>query len=342
MHKLLLKSLIVALLLTAVGSAFAQSGPNNQGDRLLRELERTDQTLERVAEYVRQANVPLAELALERAVEFQQSARDAFRDERFLVAWTLTRQARERAKVALNLSRQNEQYEGAVVRRLERAEELLNRLRELYGPTADENARRLYDSIRDNLERAWEFYRARQYKPALKLADQVEQAARKLMLAARLGGADEANFELRREHVREFIANAEELVAGCNSGPATRFMEQSRQLLTMAEDLQAEGRPGQALETLKRSREMAMRAARECRGEDQLRARYERLVDEVERLADETGADDLTLRLLRQTREQLRLAREHFESGNEEAAAAALQAAGLTLQQAKQQMGRTN
>lgn len=331
--------LILAVLLMLALPALAQGPSNDQAVRLERELERTDQALDRIADAVAQANVPLAELAFEQARDFQARAWEAFRDDRLVVAAALTKQARERGKVALSLSRQVEQYEGAVVRRLERASEILDRVADVLAGSDRPVLQNLYDNTRSNLERAWEFYRAKQYKPALKLADQVDQAARKLMQAAGLSQMADASYERRREAVGDFIGNAGDITAGCESIEARQQLERARQMFELADDLNGNGQSGQALETLKRAREAAMQAVRECQGSDQLEKRYQRLLDESERLAEQADGNEPVREMLRKTREQLIIAREHIQNNNPEAAAAALQAARLTMQQARRMLG---
>lgn len=335
---------IVVLALASVlilWSPVLSQGPpmSDQTMRLERELERTDEALDRIADAVAQANVPLAELALEQAREFQRDAWEAFRESRLLVAAALTKQARERGKVALSLSRQVEQYEGAVVRRLERAAEMLDRVAEVLAEGDRPVLRALYETARTNLERAWEFYRARQYKPALKLADQVEQTAAKLMQAAGLERSGDAAHERRREAVVDFLAGAADATAGCESADALRNMEQARRMLELSDDLSGRGQSDQALDALKRSREFALRAVRDCQGADQLQRRYERLLAETDRLTEQAEGNTDAVRMLQQTKEQLRLAREHMENDSPETAAAALQAAYLTLQQARRLLG---
>lgn len=336
---ILVPLLSLALILVLAGPSIAQGPSTDQAVRLERELERTDQALERIADAVAQANVPLAELAYEQAKDLQARAWEAFHDDRLVIAAALTKQARERGKVALSLSRQVEQYEGAVVRRLERASENLDRVAESLAGTDRSVLQNLYESTRSNLERAWEFYRAKQYKPALKLADQVDQAARKLMQAAGLSQMADASYERRREAVRDFIDNAGDITAGCESIEAEQQMARAHQMLQLADDLNGKRQSGQALATLKRSREAAMQAVRECQGSDQLEKRYQRLLDESERLAEQAEGNEAVQEMLRKTREQLDIAREHIQNNSPEAAAAALQAARLTMQQARRMLG---
>lgn len=341
-HIFLSAIMIVAVLLLWSPS-IAQGPPNtDQSDRLERELERTDQTLERIADAVAQANVPLAELALEQARELQAQAWEAFRNNHPILASALTKQARERGRVALSLSRQVEQYEGAVVRRLERASDMLDRVAEKLDRSDRQVLRDLYESARNNLVRAWEFYRSEQYKPALKLADQVEQTARKLMQAAGQGGRDDAVYQRRRDVVSDFVGSAHVITSGCESAEAERQITHARRMLELADNLNEQGQAGQALESLKRAREAAMNAVRECQGADQLERRYQRLLGETERLAEQAGNNRDATRMLQQSREQLRIAREHMNNANPEAAAAALQAAQLTIQQARRILGIIN
>jgi hypothetical protein len=320
----------------------AQGGySQDQIGRLEHELERTRDLLIRAGEAIELTDVPTAVLALERARALLQEAVDAFRNRNFTLSMRYMMQARERAKLALGLARQAEQFEGAVQRRLERSEELLKRLREDIGASDKRQLQSLYRATRDNLDRGWEFYRRQQYKPALKLAQQVESATRRLTVMAGLDGDARANYERRRSHVQDFVDNTAELLVGCDAPPAERFMAQARQTLELAEQLIDANQPGRALEALKQSREAAVKAARECQGEERLERQYQNLLQRAEQLQSEHGSNDSIRPLLEQAREQLRLAREHLGNDRPEAAAAALQGASLALRRANDLVSRT-
>ncbi len=106
------------------------------------------------------------------------------------------------------------------------------------------------------------------------------------------------------------------------------------------------GRPdriGLAMVWLAAARRLAMAARRECAGgSDELLPRYERLVAEAERVAENLPRDnEQGQRLMEQVRQHLKMASEFIESDQSEAATASLKAAQLTLNQLKNLLRRS-
>lgn len=341
MKKMILHVLFGLILIASLpGALIAQGNGGVAISALERELEKTDEFLSRAGEALGQADVPQAAAVLEQARLNQRSAYDNFRGERYILALRLTKAAREQAKTALGLARRVEQYDGAVLRQLERAGELLDRVNEAMAGGAPDNLRPMYESIRENLNRGWEFYRQQDYKPAFKLANQVEAAARKLLGVLQPDGAGNQDFERRREHLHQLFQDAQEQLGECTSETARAFQDQARTSYDLALKLAGDGHRVQAMETLMQARQLMMRATRECQGEQQLETRYERLKNEADRLSDELSgysgdAGEQLRALVNQALDQLQRARLHMGDGKTEAAAAALQAASLTLKRAR-------
>ncbi|MBD3257902.1 hypothetical protein GF377_05675 [candidate division GN15 bacterium] len=328
-------ALALIMLLTAM-PAWAQNG---QGiERLRAELERTDEVIALAREAVLTANDAVADRSLQSAIKLQEEAWDFFDSENYLISSRLTKQARQAATAAISRSRRSEQFEGGVQRRLELAGELLQRAED----AVDQNPtlQTLLSTARDNLARGWEFYRNQQYRPALKLADQVEKAAKQIIRLGNAQGQEKLRFNRNREQATVFMAQTSERLAGCRSDLAEQLMEQARKALDLADELAGRDRYVAANQALRQVRDLTWQAARECQGSDQLTARYERLIGEADRLADElvdaAGTQaDAARELLEQAYSQLDLAREYFRDNQTEAARAALQAAQLALRQAQ-------
>ena len=336
--KLPIYLLLITLVAFAAGSALAQSG--NQGSRVQRELERTDDLIAEAEETVRASGNPLALQSLQVAVQHQKTARSAFGQGMHVMAYNQTKKAREAAQKAMTLARASEQLEGVVLRHLEKAELLLNRLGEHLAEHQDGPAQALFEHARNNLDRAWEFYRSGQYRPALKLADQADKTGQRLAAQLRLQERGSALFERRREQVTRQMEQARETAVDCDSEIASELLIRAREALKMADELHGRDNQRGALQALKRCQDLAGRALRDCQGTDALEQRYRRTVDEAdrqaERLADIEPARAETARhLLDQVYEQLDLARRLWEEGKQDSAAAALQAAQLVLHQAQ-------
>jgi len=329
-------------------NALALAQGNNASDpvqsRLWTELELTDQAIERAREAIQKASSPAAAAALEQAVELQKQARERYQARQPLAALQLTRRAREKAKLALANGRIAEQNEGTVLRELERVEQLLDRASEQVGESARVgNVQSMIDMARNNLDKAWELYRAEQYRPALKLTNQAETALRKVVSLLERQSTQTANFERRLVTVEETYRRVQEGLSDCESEQARRLMEQARTMLSQAHELALNGQYDAALRALKNAQDKAQSALRECRNPDVLQTRHDQIAEQVKRFSERVPAgDNATRRLLDQAWEQLRQAQQQIRAGNLESAAASLRAAQLLLTQAQERFDWDN
>jgi len=330
----------VVLIALFVSSSMAQT--NAQVEKARMELERTDELIERAKEAVRATNAPLAAVVLKQAIEIQHKARERFHQRQLLWAYKQTLEARELAKKALIRCRLTEQGETVVQRKLERAAELLERAKESTISGSEGRLRAIYESAKDNLNRAWEFYRSNQYRPALKLANQVTKAAREILKAANRQMRQYAEFERLSESVGDLIARVREKVINCGSEEALRLVERADKMNQLALKLGSEDKFNAAVRNLQNARKMAVEASKKCNGTEALSRRYDRIKSEIDRLAEEISPDnDAARRLLNQVYDQLRLAEDFITEKQTEAAAAALKAAQLTLNQLKKHLSGT-
>jgi hypothetical protein len=344
MKKLLYTLITATVLILASSATHAQMGSNDQIEQLLLFLEQNDEILERASDAVRATNVstPLAEMTLRHAVNLQVSAWKNYEEKRYSMAYSLARKARDKANAVLAAIRQTHQDEGetVVLRRLERAADLLDRAK---GSVADghrKTLRTLYETANSNLHRAWEFYRNGQYRPALKLADQVEKTAQKILTMNNATTRGQQQFERRLENSNQLMDRARSAVADCGSEAARRLMDRAGDALMIARKMEQESRPMAALQALKNAREMAQRALAECQGSDQLMVRYERLRQSAEALMELVSngsgqAETTAKRLIEQAYDQLEMAKSYIDKGKPEQALPSLQATELALRQAQ-------
>jgi len=329
--------LLVGLIALLATSGLAQT--NAQRDKIRTELERTDEVIERANDAARSSNTPVAAPSLQKAIELQKQAWGYFKGNSFDLAYRYTMDARDLAKKALVRSRLTEQGETVVQRKLERAAELLERAKEAMPPGPDGRLYAIYESAKNNLNRAWEFYRIQQYRAALKLANQVINAGQDILNAANRQIRRYAEFERRSEAVAELIAKAREKIAECTSDEALRLIEQADKMYQLSRELVSEGKYAAALRSLQQARKMAIEASKICNGVGALSRRHDRIKNETDRLAEKISPnDDTAKKLINQVYEQLQLAEDFINRKQTEAAAAALKAAHLTLNQLKKRL----
>lgn len=336
----------VLVLLSLVSLASAQTGMRDR-DRVRAELERTDQVIEHARELISHSNYAGARIALEAAVKLQNEAWDVFRDARLnrdlVIAKRLTVQAREQAQRAVSSGHNAEDNVSALQNKLERTTEMLSQARSMTGGHGNSRHQSVLDAAADLLDRAWEMYRNGQYRAALKLVNQAEETARKVVNASQQQQQRLGQLDRQAEMIRDGLDRVEATLAECQSEVAVKLMEQARQAYRLAVQLRNENRYTAAIQSLKNARKMAEQAARECRGGQSLTQRYDRLTAETDRVGEQAlPSDEQAGKLIDLIREQLDLAKDYLDSGDTKSATAALRAGELTLGQLKRHLGQSD
>lgn len=339
-------TITVVVLLSFVSFVSAQTGMRDQ-DRIRAELERTDQIIDHARELISQSNYAGARIILEAAVKIQSEAwkvfRDATRPSDLAVAKRLTLQAREQAQRAVSSGHAAEDNASSLQNKLERTTEMLSQARSMAGGHGNSRHQSVLDAAADLLDRAWEMYRNGQYRAALKLVNQAEETARKVVSATQQQQQRLGQLDRQAEMIRGGLDRVEATLAGCQSEVAQKLMEQAREAHRLAIQLRGEDRFSAAIQSLKNARKLAEQAARECRGGQSLSQRYDRLTAEADRLTDQVlPSDEQARKLFDLIREQLDLAKDYLDSGDTKSATAAMRAAELTLGQLRRHLGQSD
>ncbi len=338
-------SLVLLIALLMAGSILAQGQQGNTTDRLRQQLEQTDQLIDRAREAVHASKSPAAKVSLDAALSYQEQAWNAYHNDYLQTSGRLTVKARMQAQKAISAGRLTEQNEDAVLRKLEQVKEMFEKAREYQSMQPGEGYEAVLRNARDNLDRAWEFYRSSQYRAAVMLANQAEKALRKLTMDSSRSVRTRMNYERRSQNIESVINDAADRMAGCSRDEALSLLERARETYRRAEDLAVENRYGAGMTALLKARDMAQKAARMCRGADgdKLENRRVRYQAELDRLSENLSPSDATgTGLKSMVQEQLRLAQEALQEGRREAAAAALKGAEQTLKQLRRHFMEQN
>lgn len=337
--------ILAPVLLLVATAAFAQGGTTS--DRIADELDRTDEVITRAREAAMATQSAQAKLAFEHAVKLQTQARAEFRQGpgggRWELAMRLTLQARVKAQEAISAASGSgwgsQPNETALVRRLERADELLDQALEAVNQLDNQALVALYQSAQLNLDRAYEFYREQQYRASLKLANQAERTAEKLLHTANREARSDQNYERRRDNVKRFMEQAQEQMQKCIVPTTLQLQQRAREAFELAERLENSGDRAGALRALQNCRELTAQALRECAGEDNLQRRYELLRGQADRLVEELDpSNDGARVLLDQALTQLQLVDQALQQNELQAVIAALKAAQLSLDEAQRRI----
>jgi hypothetical protein len=155
-------------------------------DRVLAQLERTRELLERARERIAECNIDRARALLRAAFEMQVRAEASAREGRYLAALQLTMSARERAHRALRMCNLEDNLREAADRALARTDELISRARDALADNESGPARQALNRAVDLQAEAWVQFRAGHLEASLRLTQSARTFAHR---AIRLAGA---------------------------------------------------------------------------------------------------------------------------------------------------------
>ncbi|HET9325374.1 MAG TPA: hypothetical protein VFQ05_01225 [Candidatus Eisenbacteria bacterium] len=154
-------------------------------DRVLSQVERTREMLDRARNRIEGCDSDRAQALLRASLDMQTRAEAAARESRYLAALQLTLSARERGLRALRLCNMEENLQEAADRALHRTDQVISRARELVARADHERAKDVLTRAERVQGQAYEQVRGGHFEAALR----VTQSARTLAYrAVRLAG----------------------------------------------------------------------------------------------------------------------------------------------------------
>ena len=150
-------------------------------ERVLAQLERTREILQRARDRIEECGNDRARSLLRAAMELQSRAEAAARDSRFLAALQLTMSAREKAFRALRLCKVEEGLADAAQRALGRTDEVISRARDAVTEHGGEAARQALARAQELQEDAYREFRAGHYEASLRLTQSARAFANRAL-----------------------------------------------------------------------------------------------------------------------------------------------------------------
>lgn len=320
---------MVLMLMVFAGALFAQSG-----DKLLDELNRTDEIISRAAPVIEQSGNQDALRLLGEARRLQEQAWEAYRNRMPRRAGSLTSSARQRVRDALMLVEVSPDKVQAEIRR---TAELMSEVGPLVGRSVEPRVAELWNMAQSEQGSARAEFEAQRYRFALKFTFAARQHTREAF--------DIVRRSIDPERVWAALERTDALIERAAEPVRAAGIERARLLLQKAVELQAQARTafgnresGKALRLTFASRDLALRAWEIAVGQagPVLAERALRETDEL--FADWAGpiqdAGAEPLRLLEQARNLQQSARGSLGAGDCRAAYVATTRARRLLQRA--------
>lgn len=355
-------SLSVLVLVSSAAIAVATSPPSAAAplvsldpfgrDRLLVELERTDQVLQRAGESLRDCSSPKANLLLVEGKKLQDEARTLYSTGSSTVPpariLLLTRRARSLAVDAIEQCQVEAGAHEELRVLLDTTSNLLQDARSAVEASGNAEAGRLLDAGLWQLDRAREAYRAGEYRRAILLGG----AARNLVHRAldRVRGADEpsgagARLDLALDRTDALLTELREMIGAGADVSAKALLEKAEREQEQARGLRERGAAAGALRRTQAARASALDALwliQRAPDPDRLRD----AANMVERLLAEASPEILgsgsaeAAELLAKAQDQLRTARAELAGGDIDRAAEAVRTADSLLRRAAEKAAR--
>ena len=339
----------VALSLWITAPAAAQNDSVREVVR--REIQTTQQAIERAREHLAEVHCSSGDRLLGNATDLQRRAQSEFLGNTRSgnrQALLLTRQARDFVARAVQSCQVDVRAQDSIEKLFQNVDDLIQEARGRDDVQQDKQRLRLLEAGITQLEKAREAYRAGEFRRAARLATMSRNLVQRALQGSGLAGdgvvlSDQVASALERTD--EVIAEARGKVSGASGSPEARaLLQQAEQQQERARDLLQEGRPGVAL----RATELARTAAVEAMWQDDQTPqdlRVERAIEVVEDMLAELGADIRAagdpdaMSLLEKAREQLDAARGHLADDRPVAAGRAVHLASSLLRRAAELAG---
>jgi tetratricopeptide (TPR) repeat protein len=327
---------VLGIFILSALAANGQESGNIVRNRFTTEFERTTQVIEHARNVIRQSGNQQGMELLKMAIKMQEQARNAAQIRQFEAGLKYTLEARERARAAIALNQRAEENENLVQKQLEKTDQLISRVRErINGQTAD-NIRRALQTASQNQQRAWEFYRQGQFRPALKMSHQAEKMIRGIIERYQNENNIRRRLENMIQRLEERFAQLRMSSGDCGKEEAENLMNRAEEQFAKGMDLLSEGKFKRAQKTLTRVQKTIRRMERLCQEQNLPDAQLRDLQRKLERLRKLVQQQNN-----RQAHELMESAQEHIEkatrlcrAGNDDACGGHIRAALLLMRKA--------
>ncbi|NMC44524.1 MAG: hypothetical protein GYA46_11450 [candidate division Zixibacteria bacterium] len=300
------------------------------------ELEQTDEVIIQAREAVAESGSERARAQLTAAEKLQERAwslgNAAIAEDNVQLAKQarkFTDKARQRAEQALAVTRQAEENDDFVRRRIEATDDLIAATQEKLTGDSPPEFRVMFDSAREKQQRAREFLQSRRLKMALQMTLQAQKSLNRILDG--LGLQEKAQREY--DALQERYLSLSRQTAASDHPEADARRRQAEQMRSEAEQQAADGRYAQAERTLRKAVEILAALQQSADGPQMIAASLEELTRWADRLAPQvqTSTDPKAHRLYDAARDHLTQGAALAQQGNYERAAKRLQAARQTL-----------
>ncbi|MDD4052932.1 MAG: hypothetical protein PHR28_13685 [candidate division Zixibacteria bacterium] len=337
---------ILPVMFLAVGIVSAQN-PHDVAD-LRAALEKTDEVIMQARDAVAESGSERAKNLLATSEKLQERARSlanaAITDHNTplaLRAAKMTVKARLQAERAIAVTRQAEENEDYVRRRLEVTDDMIRTVQEKLTAEIRPQIRLIFDSAREKQQRALEFLQSRRLKMALQMTLQAQKSLEKLLQGTELQEKAKQDYETLLERYLSLSdwAAAYDSRGGADTENRRRQAERQR---TEAENLADDGQYMRAERTLRKAVDILAELQQKEREPQKIAATLDELNEWAERLRPQVdqSSDGKVKRLYETARDHLDRGAVLSREGNYEQAARRLQAARQTLSEISNLLGQ--
>ncbi|MCP4567818.1 MAG: hypothetical protein GY841_09600 [FCB group bacterium] len=338
---------IVVWLLVLTGTAGAQYDPGETMEAAARDLDRTDLVIERAKEVVVESGSERAKNLLEAAIRLQRQARSEMRSFDFdnygqiagqrLGKYTMS--ARKKAQRAIAVTRQADENENHVRRRLEMTDELIRRIEENTDSATPENILLVLETAINKQQRARELFRNRRLKMALQLTMQTRKSLERM--AEQISGHLKTNRHQNSLQERYYtLLDRIEVSEVAHRAEVKNRLQRAEEFRLQAEKYAAENRYSRAEKAMQEAVNLLSRITERFKTPERIKNSLESMTRRMEEIRSRVGSsrNQQSARWYGSASEHLEKASAFYLAGKFEEAAVQLQAARQMLSRAKKSL----
>ncbi|MEW5923714.1 MAG: hypothetical protein AB1746_06980 [Candidatus Zixiibacteriota bacterium] len=340
------RKLMIIIGLTLMGllvysSGYAQMNQQQLRNRFQYEYETTEQVINQAQNAIGESKTEKGQALLQLAIQLQNQARVMGQNQYYNQGIETSLKAREQARAAMAVAVQADENENLVVRQLERTDNIIAQFQNQISSDSAPMVRTMFENARENQRKAWEFYRNRSLRAALKLSRQAEKSVEGMGERIKSEQGDLTRLRTQTKQLEQKMEQVHSMVRDCDNEEASGLFIKAQNNFNESQQHASKGEIKQAENKLQLTHRLLNQIGEMCGDQEALQNKIQQMKQEMEHVAEaiQNSGDADAIQLMLSARNHLQEAEKLCAVGNSENCAANIKAAQMNFQKAKKLAG---
>lgn len=340
------RKLMIIIGLTLMGvlvysNAIAQMNQQQLRNRYQYEYETTEQVISQAGNAIGESKTEKGQALLQLAIQLQNQARIMGQNQNYGLGIETSLKAREQARAAMAVALQADENENLVMRQLERTDNIINQFQNQISSDVAPMTRTMFENARENQRKAWEFYRNRSLRAALKLSRQAEKSIEGMGERFKAEQGDLTRLRAQTKQLEQKMDQVRSMVRDCDNEEAAGLLIKAENNYNESLQHASKGEVKQAENKLQLAHRLLNQIGEMCGDQKALEHKIQQMKQEMDRVAEaiQNSGEAQAIQLMLSAREHLQEAERLCAGGNSENCAANIKAAQMSFQKAKKLAG---